>query len=58
MSADELLWQDATCTIPNGKGSDEMNFSAVYVICDNGSFPQQRKSNSILGELQSQRERR
>jgi hypothetical protein len=43
MSADELLWQDATCTIPNGKGSDEMNFSAVYVICDNGSFPPTKK---------------
>ena len=56
MSADELLQKDATSTIPNGKGWDEMNFFAIHVICDDGSFPQQRKSNSIWGELQSRRQ--
>jgi hypothetical protein len=42
-SVDELLWQDAMSNIPNGKGSDDMNFSVVHVICNDGSFPPTKK---------------
>jgi hypothetical protein len=51
-SANEF-WQDAPPTILNVMCRDDMNFSVVHVICNDGfpRQPQQREANSILGEL-------